>query len=172
MTATPPPPRLWLKPPTVRSAPCWPPPGPGLPWQDASGATGVSELTYGHQGCAAVDARSVCTGGAWTTLADAPWIWTRRLTTPGQYRATFTATVTVTAAQAARDLRLYAAGDDAVTATLNGVQVLVAGYNSPVSAPVRLNPGVNTLTFDTVNMSGDDAGGNPAGLAWKLVDEG
>jgi hypothetical protein len=143
----------------------------GQPWTDAAGATGVSELTYGHLGCTAIDAQKRCTGGTWTVVPDAPWIWTKRLTTPGQYQATFTTTVTVTAAQAAQPTRLYAAADDVVTATVNGDTVLTAGYNSPVSVVVQLKPGANILTFSTTNYGGDDPNGNPAGLAWKLAAE-
>ncbi|MCY1138530.1 putative Ig domain-containing protein [Actinoplanes sp. Pm04-4] len=143
----------------------------GQPWRDAAGVTGVSELTYGHTGCAGLDTRNRCTSGAWTVVPDAPWIWTKRLTTPGQYRATFTATITATAAQAERPVRLYAAADDLVTASVNGDVVLNAGYNAPVSAAVRLQPGPNILSFDTVNNGGDDPNGNPAGLAWKVVME-
>jgi hypothetical protein len=143
----------------------------GQSWQDAAGATGVSELTYGHSGCTDIDIHSRCTGGAWAVVPDAPWIWTKRLTVPGQHWATFTATVTVTAAQAAQPARLYAAADDIVMATVNADTVLTAGYNMPVSAVVRLKPGANILTFGTVNDSGDDPSGNPAGLAWKLVAE-
>jgi hypothetical protein len=143
----------------------------GQPWQDAAGATGVSELTYGHAGCAGIDTQNRCTGGAWAVIPDAPWIWTKRLTVPGQYRATFTATVTITAAQAAQPARLYAAADNVVTATVNGDAVLTAGHDAPASAMVELKPGTNVLTFDTVNNSGDDPNFNPAGLAWKLVAE-
>ena len=141
----------------------------GQPWQDAAGATGVSELTFGHLGCTGIDAQNRCTGGTWVVVPDAPWIWTKKASAPGQFRATFTATVNVTAAQAARPARLYAAADDVVTATVNGDQVLQAGYNSPVSAVVQLKEGANVLTFDTLNYGGDDPNGNPAGLAWKLV---
>jgi hypothetical protein len=143
----------------------------GQSWQDAADATGVSELTYGHLGCAGIDARNQCTGGTWVMVPDAPWIWTKRLTTPGQFRVTFTATVTVTAAQAAKPVRLYAAADDLVTASVNGDAVLNADYNAPVSVPVQLKPGANMLSFDTVNNGGDDPNGNPGGLAWKLVAE-
>jgi hypothetical protein len=144
----------------------------GQPWRDPSGATGSSELTYGHNGCQALDANQLCTGGTYAKIPDAPWIWTRRLLTPGQNRATFTATITVSAAQAAKPARLHAAADDVVTASLNGADILTAGFMSPVSAAVELRPGANTLTFEVVNQGGSqDPMNNPAALAWKLVAE-
>jgi hypothetical protein len=142
--------------------------GAGQPWQDAAGATGTSELTYGQLGCTGIDAQNRCTGGTWTTMEDAPWIWTARLSTPGQYRVTFTATVTVAAARTAR---LWALADDTVAASVNGEPVLTAGYNAPASIVVNLKAGVNTLSFDVANNPGDDQQGNPGGLAWKLVAE-
>ncbi|WP_285688654.1 putative Ig domain-containing protein [Actinoplanes sp. NBRC 103695] len=142
----------------------------GSAWKDPAGATGVSELTHGHNGCTALDARNLCTAGTYARVPDAPWIWTRRLLTPGQNQATFTATVTVSAAQAAKPARLYAAGDDVVTAGLNGATVLTAGFTEAGSAAVQLRPGVNTLTFEVVNEgSSQDPIANPAALAWKLV---
>ena len=145
----------------------------GTPWTEPGGGSGLSELTYGHLGCTAVDTQSQCTGGTWPPIPGAAWIWTHRLTTPGHSTAIFTAEVTVTAAQAARPARLYAQADDQFTATLNGTQVLAGGFGDPsLSGVVQLQPGVNKLSFTVANLPGDDANGNPAGLIWQVRTAG
>ena len=141
----------------------------GDSWTDGSGVTGRAALTFGNGGCAALDANQRCTGGAWTVIDGAPWIWTGQFTTANQDTVTFTKTVTVTAAQAASPMTLTAAADNQFAATVNGTAVLSGGFNSPQSAPVVLTAGANTLSFTVSNDPGFDPGGNPAGLAWKLT---
>ena len=141
----------------------------GTPWTDPSGASGTSELSYGHAGCRTIDAQNQCSGGAWAPVPGAGWIWTHRLTTPGQGTATFTADVTVATQQAAQPVRLYAQADDRFTATLNGNEVMTGGFGDPSqSTAVTLQPGHNTLSFTVNNLPGDDQIGNPAGLIWQL----
>jgi hypothetical protein len=144
--------------------------GAGEPWTDPAGNSGTTVLTYGHLGCTAVDVKGACTGGAWPSLAGASWIWAHQLSLAGQDSITVNVTITVTAAQAAHDMVLSAACDDAFTAVLNGEQVLTGGFPSPVpSTIVHLKEGTNTLSIKAANLPGFDPQSNPGGLIWKLA---
>jgi choice-of-anchor C domain-containing protein len=141
---------------------------PGDAWTDQSGASGLAELSYGHTGCTALDVALHCLGGGWAVLDDAPWIWAHQFTRSGEGPVTFTRSVRITEAQASHRLRLTALGDDVMTASVDGVQVLSGGFTSPTSADLDLAAGEHTLTFVVTNLGGYQPSNNPGGLAWKL----
>jgi hypothetical protein len=143
--------------------------GAGDAWTDEHGATGTSALTYGHAGCIALDVNLACTGGTWTVVPQAPWIWTAQFSSDNQYTVTFTRTVQITASQAASPQTLTALADDNVVASVDGTPVSSGGYNSATTVTLHLTAGAHTLTFTASNNAGYDPQGNPGGLAWKLV---
>jgi len=141
---------------------------PGDAWTDQSGATGLAELSYGHSGCSALDIALRCVSGGWAVVDDAPWIWAHQFPRNGEGTVTFTRTVTLSEAQAGHRLRLTALGDDVMSASVDGQQVLSGGFTSPTSADLTLAPGEHTLTFSVTNLGGFQPASNPGGLAWKL----
>lgn len=140
----------------------------GDAWTDQTGMTGTAELTYGHLGCTALDSALRCVSGPWIVIDDAPWIWAHQYARNGEGSVTFTRKVVITDAQASHRLRLTAAGDDQLTAAVDGTEVLRAGYNTATSADLSLTPGEHTLTFVVNNLGGYQPSNNPGGLAWKL----
>ncbi|GAA2153048.1 hypothetical protein GCM10009844_36920 [Nocardioides koreensis] len=141
---------------------------PGDAWTDQTGATGLAELSYGHSGCSALDVALRCVSGGWAVVDDAPWIWAHQFPRNGEGTVTFTRTVTLSEAQAGHLLRLTALGDDVMTASVDGRQVLSGGFTSPTSTDLTLSPGEHVLTFAVTNLGGYQPTSNPGGLAWKL----
>jgi choice-of-anchor C domain-containing protein len=136
---------------------------PGLAWTDPAGGSGTAVATYGHQGCEGLTTDGACTAGVWPRLSGAQWIWTSQQSSGSQPTATFTATVTLTDAEAAIDHTLTLDADDHVRASVNGGPAIADDeWSTPVTVPVSLRPGANQLTFTVSNDGG------PAGLAFSV----
>jgi hypothetical protein len=143
--------------------------GPGIPWVDELGASGVSALTYGHNGCGEVDAAGFCVTGVWTRIPGAHWIFKTQNVTDqeandGTPIITFTKTFSLPGSLVNSSGTLLVTADNAFRAWLNGTFVGEAGQlraepwiqgaeGTIWSYPVALQSGVNTLAVEMVNYA-------------------
>jgi hypothetical protein len=139
----------------------------GVSWSAEDASSGDAVLTYGHDGCTDVDADGFCTGGSWSTIPGAHWIWRAVTVTPeeeasGTPWVTFTDTFSVPAPKASTKLRISA--DDYYTVKVNGGVVGERltdglGVETYTFTPTE---GLNTLEVRVRSSAG------PAGLAYRL----
>lgn len=150
---------------------------PGDVAVDASGRKHHAVLTYGHYGCNGVDASGFCSGGSWSTIPGAHWIWTHQLVTQvqavnGTGWTTFTRTFTIPGDAVHVTGQIQIAADDVYTIYLNGVVVGSRGETGVVSSfdltPLHL--GSNTLKIRVLSLPQGPKFTpytNPAGLIYR-----
>jgi|GEM_PF-4711447 len=85
---------------------------------------------------------------------------------------TITKTFSVSAADARRTWILTVAADNYQTFRLNNREVHATTTLDVTAVPVRLTPGVNTVSVDVTNatQAGLPASRNPAGIAWSITE--
>lgn len=144
---------------------------------DNAGHKHRAVLTYGHYGCNGVDADGYCSGGSWSRIPGAHWIWTRQLVTQAQAIngtpwMTFTKSFTIPENAVHVTGQIQIAADDVYELYLNGVPVGSRGDTGIVSSfdltPLHL--GNNTLKIRVLGLPEGPTFTpytNPAGLIYQ-----
>ena len=147
-------------------------------------ASGSAVLTYGNIGCNDVDAHGFCTGGRWSLLPGAHWVWNHRNVSPdhalnGVRPLDFTWTFTLPDGATNVSGKLRITVDNAYRVFLNGVAVghdgqldrkgTDGGWATIDRYAIQPIPGANTITVRAVNYrsSVTDPYQNPAGILFR-----
>lgn len=149
----------------------------GDPYSMASGATGSSVITYGHNGCTKVDLNGICTAGVWMQIVpaipDAHWIWPTTQWDPVKQAGnpvTFTKQFDIP--QQAFDVKgqILITADNGYDLQVNGTEVGSAHHmltTDTYDLSTFLRTGTNIITAEVKNDLGGSATTNPAGLIFR-----
>jgi hypothetical protein len=157
---------------------------PGDPWTDGTNS-GSAVLTFGNNGCNAVDANGFCISGFWLSFVSIPgahWIWkTQNVTfeeaTSGIPPITFQKDFFLPADATGINGTITITVDDTYELYLNGVFVgadndwtTVETYTF-TSESGLLVPGLNTISVRAVGVGIEvsDSYNNPAGVIFRAI---
>jgi hypothetical protein len=146
--------------------------------------SGSAVLTYGNIGCNDVDADGFCTGGRWSLLPGAHWVWNHRNVSPdhalnGVRPLDFTWTFSLPEDATNISGKLRITVDNAYRVFLNGVAVghdgqldrkgTDGGWATIDRYAIQPVPGANAITIQAVNYrsSVSDPYQNPAGILFR-----
>ncbi|HEX8032369.1 MAG TPA: hypothetical protein VF510_00895, partial [Ktedonobacterales bacterium] len=143
-----------------------------------SGKSGPAVLTFGHNGCGAVDSNGICTSGGWTQVQSAfpgaHWIWPTTLWDPNTQSmdaVTFTKQLTLPISAVNITGKIVIAADNFYLLQVNGQDVgRGEDWTHPDTYDLSpfLHAGANTITARAGNDPYDpDPVGNPAGLIYR-----